>query len=648
MKKNKKKMTMAVTPEKEEASFDLSNKQESGSLNQGVRVLKDVFAPSRISQPAPDHLVVGNKFVRSYSLQGYPLNVYVKWLDELFNYSGNMDTIVNVEPADDRKALDDLTRKITQYQAQLMIEQEKGSITSVSELRNKIQFLYSEREKLELNIESFYHVAIQSNLFADNLEQLNKESQSLENNLKGRRIDFMPSYLRMLEGFKTAMPLSKVFLKDKTRNLNTGALVACFPFYNSEMSHPNGVFIGTNRMTNTPVYIDFYDDKVINNTNVAVFGKSGSGKTFFVSLLTMRSVLKGVRTVILDPEAEYTNFTKVLGGSVVDISPESKNRLNIFDIEEEVEIDDFKRPTGRSSVDVKNKVSDLLNLISVMYPDMNSEERALVSVVLQSLYADFGITTDPKSLYYSEDYFDEKAGELYMTGKKKIMPTFSDFFDKLSSVASTHPDKQGLAKIVNALVIYKKGGIYDMFDCYSTVDSSIFTSAPLITFDVHKLESKILRPIGMYVALSWTMEKFVKKNPKVRKRVVADEAWMLVDKNMAGYEYTASFLETCARRIRKRNGGLLVASQNFIEFMSSEQGRAVLTNTAVRILLKQSSMDIDGVKDVFKLTDGESNFLLGASTGEMLIKTEDESCIAYAMPFEYEANLIKSAKTKKE
>lgn len=559
-----------------------------------------------------------------------------------------MDTAINVEPADDRRALDDLTKKITQYQAQLMIEEERGSITSSSELRNKIQFLYDERQKLELNIESFYHVAIQSNLFADSLEQLNKESQTLENRMKGKRIDLMPSYLRMLDGFKSAMPIAKTFLKDKSRNLNTGALVACFPFYNSELSHPNGVFIGTNLMTNTPVYLDVYDDKVINNTNMAVFGKSGSGKTFFVSLLTLRSTLSGVRTTVIDPEREYTNFTKALGGSVVEISPDSRNKLNIFDIEEEAEFDDYKRPTGVYLVDVKSKVSDLLNLISVMYPGMTAEERAIISSVLQMLYRDFGITNDPKSLNYSSDYFDEKTGELYLTGKRKTMPTFTDFHDKLIAVAETHPDRQGLYRIINALSIYKKGGIYDMFDCYSTVDTSIFNSAPLITFDVSRLESKTLRPIGMYIALSWTMEKFIKKNPQIRKRVVADEAWMLVDKNMEGYEYTASFLETCARRIRKRNGGLLVASQNFIEFTSSEQGRAVLTNTAVRILLRQSSMDITGVKDVFKLTDGESDFLLSARIGEMLIKTEDESCIAYAMPFEYEADLIKSSKTKKE
>lgn len=152
----------------------------------------------------------------------------------------------------------------------------------------------------------------------------------------------------------------------------------------------------------------------------------------------------------------------------------------------------------------------------------------------------------------------------------------------------------------------------------------------------------------MYIALSWTWEKFVKKNPHIKKRVVCDEAWMLVNKNMAGSEYTASFLEKSARRIRKRNGGLLVASQNFYEFANSDQGKAVLTNTVVNIFLRQDATDIDAVQDTFKLSDGERNFLLGAKRGEMLIKMNGESSVAYALSFPFEQELISKAYVSKD
>ena len=175
-------------------------------------------------------------------------------------------------------------------------------------------------------------------------------------------------------------------------------------------------------------------------------------------------------------------------------------------------------------------------------------------------------------------------------------------------------------------------------------------NAPIIDFDVSALEEGVLRPIGMYVALTWSWEKFLKRDPSVKKRIVVDEAWMLVNKNMAGSEFTAQFLENCARRIRKRNGGLLVASQNFTEFAESPQGKAVLTNAVVNIFLKQNSTDIEDVKETFKLSEGEKNFLMTAKRGEMLIRMNEESSIVKVIPFDYETQLIANAivHTKKD
>ena len=151
----------------------------------------------------------------------------------------------------------------------------------------------------------------------------------------------------------------------------------------------------------------------------------------------------------------------------------------------------------------------------------------------------------------------------------------------------------------------------------------------------------------MYVALSWTWEKFVKKNPHIKKRVVCDEAWMLVSKNMAGSDYTAQFLENASRRIRKRNAGLLVASQNFSEFTNNIHGQAVLKNAETKIFLSQDPSDADDLRDTFRLSDGEINFLLSANRGDILIKLKSESATASVVAFPYEAKLIEK-KTKKE
>lgn len=607
-------------------------------LGKGARNIKDLFAPPSFDRSNPDYIKVGKKYVRSFIMNGFPAVVSTGWLDNLYNYEGDMDTMLYIEPADERGALDELTNKITQFEAQLATEMEKGNIRNITRLKNNIQQLYSQREKLEQNFENLFYIQIMSNLYTDSEDDLNKQSQMLDNKLKGRRINLMPVYLKQDDAYKSVLPFGKIYTDELFRNFNSGALTACFPFYNSEISHKDGVFIGVNLSTMTPVLIDFYDRSLLANSNFTVFGKSGSGKTFFVSLLTLRSTLKGVRTVIIDPEGEYIRLTRAVGGSHVYIAADSPTKINPFDVEEEDDTDENGKPTGYKILRIKDKVADVLNLIAVMAGGLTREQESLVSTVIAEIYKDKGFTEDPKSLYISEPSFDKETGEFYHHGKKKPMPTFSDFHEKLEIFAEKEESSQ-LKSLANALKMFKKGGVYDMFDCQTSSDVD-FKNSPIITFDISKLEESILRPIGMYIALSWTWEKFIKKNPEIRKRIICDEAWMLVNKNMAGYEYTANFLDKAARRIRKRNGGLLVASQNFIEFDDSEQGKAVLTNASLNIFLKQDASDIDAVQNTFKLSDGEKNFLLSAKTGEMLIRMGDESSVAFAMSFPYEQMLI--------
>ena len=512
-KKNNKKNNNKETTIKKEVDIkkEVNSKQDANKsvLGRGSRNIKDLFAPPSFDRSNPDYIKVGKKYVRSFILNGYPSVVSVGWLDNIFNYEGDMDTAIYVEPADERGALDELTNKITQFEAQLATEMEKGNIRNITRLRNNIQELYAQRERLEQNFENLFYVQIMSNLYADSEEGLDKETQMLDNKLKGRRINLMPAYLKQDDVYKSVLPFGKNYANEAYRNFSSGALTACFPFYNSEISHEDGVFIGVNLSTMTPVLVDFYDRKLLANSNFTVFGKSGSGKTFFVSLLTLRSTLKGIRTVIIDPEGEYVNLTKALGGSHVYIAPDSPTRINPFDLEEEDEIDDDGNPTGYKIVKIKDKVSDILNLIAVMAGGLTREQESLVSTVIAETYKDKGFTEDPKSLYITEPHFNEETGEFYHHGKKKPMPTFSDFHNKLVEFAEREKSQE-LRRLANALKMFKKGGVYDMFDCQTSTEVD-FKNSPIITFDISQLEESILRPIGMYIALTWTWEKFIKK-----------------------------------------------------------------------------------------------------------------------------------------
>lgn len=633
----------------EELYMDLNESPSSDELidvDKGSYNLKDFIAPPSLDRSDFGHLVVGNQYVRNFVMQGFPNQVYVGWLNALYNAEAEIDTMIHVEPTDDRAALDALTAKITQFEAQLATEQERGNIRNVTRLGDAIQDLYEERRKLERNIEKLYQVEILANLYADSKENLEKETQKLDNKLRGRKIYLMPNYLRQDDGYKSTLPIGKSFITDKYRNFNSGALTACFPFYNSEITHENGVFIGVNTATWTPVLIDFYDRKILNNSNITVLGQAGTGKTFFVSLLTLRSTLRGIRTVIIDPEGEYKKLTDAVGGSHIYLAPDSNECINPFDIEEEDIVDEDGFPTGQKEVNINDKVSDVLNLLEVMAGGLSQGQRSTCATLLQQLYYDKNISRDSESLYVTEPFFDHKTNLFYHEGMKKQMPTFSDFHRKVEEYAIKNNDIE-MNDLGKTLLMFKKGGIYDMFDCYTSENLSNLKNSPIVTFDVSRLEENILRPIGMYVALSWTWEKFVKKNPQNKKRVVCDEAWMLVSPNMAGSAYTAQFLENAARRIRKRNGGLLVASQNFSEFARSPQGEAVLKQAITNIFLGQDPTDVDALQDTFKLSDGEKIFLMGAQRGEMLIKMHNESTTVSVIPFEFEKALIEKKKFKK-
>jgi len=617
------------------------NKKNKNVLGFGDRNVKDFIAVD-VDRTSEEYLRVGSKYVRSFIINGYPSVVNVGWLDDLYNFDGDVDTVIHVVPSDERGALDQLTAKITQFEAQLDLESKKGNIRNITSLQDKIASLVAQRRALEQNYENLYYIQIGANVYDSNVEALRKQTEKLINKLKGRRINVDEMYLKQEDAYKSGLPIGQSFVKDKFRNFNSGALCACFPFYNSEISHKNGTFLGINMSTATPVFVDFYDRSILNNSNASVFGQAGSGKTFFVSLLTLRSAIKGIRSIIIDPEGEYKKICDIVGGANLKISPDAKSGINPFDIEEEIDDE------GTIYVDIKSKVADILNMIAVMVGGLTNEAKATVAHVIGETYKEFGMNEDPNSLYEIGSFFDEATGELIQR-RKKAMPTLSNLRDNLEKYRrSAETNVEILSPIVNTLGMFCKGGIYDMFDRQTSDNLKEFFDAPVVNFDISQLEESVLRPIGMYIAMTWTWEKFVKKNPKIKKRIICDEAWMLVNRNMAGHEFTAQFLENCARRIRKRNGGLLVASQNFMEFADNPQGKAVLTNTVVNILLKQNPTDIDAVQEVFKLSGGEKQFLLTAKRGEMLIRMNDESSLVLAYPFPDELRLISTNRPSSE
>lgn len=654
MFKKTKKQIIEPIPETEfedPSLVDLNAQDRVAARNfyQGARSLKDYVAPPAFYRGDETYMQVGMNYVRNFSMQGYPREIEIGWLKDLFDYDGDMDTAIYIEPVSERTALDELTNQIAQKQAELLMERQKGSIAKITELEAKVDQLFQERIMLEQQYQRQFQASLSSNLYADDLKDLKQRTEKLDNRFKGRHIYHQPNVLRQDDGYKTVLPFGKNYIPDTYRNMNSGALVACFPFYNAEMLHPNGVYLGHNLATASPVFIDLFDRSFVNNSNALIIGESGSGKTVTVSAFVYRNALRGVRTTIIDPERDYASLTESLGGVNIVIAPGSDQFINPFDLEEEDEINNEFKVTGRQFVDIKGKVSDVLNLIGVMSGELDAELRSIVSFIIKELYEERGMNEDPASLYIEDTVFNEETGEFYYADVKKKMPTFSDFHDKLTQRAHETQNKR-LETLSNTLLMFKKGGLYDLFDCETSDNLKHYNDAPIVNFDVRDLEEDILRPIGMYVALSYAWERFGKKTPDQKKFIVCDEAWMLFSKNMKGHEYTASMLEKMARRFRKRVGGLITASQRFKEFTSSDEGEAVLMNSALNMFLRTKPADLDAIQEKFKISDGERNFLLQAARGEVLIRTSTESAIVktHILPSEKELIIDKKSSVPKQ
>lgn len=618
----------------------MAKKKKESILAKGSRSILQELAPGYVGFPSEDTMKVGDYYTRGFAVKGYPSNVSIGWLRALYDYDGDIDILEPIIPSSERSALDELTERIVKYESQRLTELEKGSVKNITSLESKIRALYEQRAKLEQNYENMFYVAITGNYYHSDEEELKKEYQRLKSRLFGKKIDIETLFLRQEECWRQTSPFGVLHIADDYyRNINTGALTDFFPFYAPEVNHGNGTFIGINIERNTPVIIDFFNRRLLSNANLFVSGISGSGKTYFVSLLTLRSVLEGVKTVLIDPEGEYKKVVLRLGGVVVYYKPGSDMTMNVFDLEEESEVDDDGNATGRIYVDIKGKAADLLNLYGVMFPSLiNEAVKSELSALTVQLYHNFGFTEDPDSLCEDKSYYDENTGEFYHEKVRKIMPRMSDFRELLRERAEETGDHE-IYTIYRAMAIYCEGGIYDMFDCYTTINFD-YESTPAICFDVSGVEDEMLRPIAMQVVLSWAWNKFAKKDLKTKKRIVCGEAWMLLKKTMAGSDFSALFLEQCSRRIRKYNGSLCVESQNFREFVGREEGLAILSSSAVKVFMQQDAQDLSSIGSRFHMSESEKQFLLTAKRGEALMKVKNDSFVAGITSFSFEDNLI--------
>lgn len=550
-------------------------KEVDKEFRKGITSLRDFIAPSSIEIES-GHFRLGTKYARTFYVYGYPRQVYTGWLSPLINVDEEIDIAMYVYPVETQVVLENLKKKVGQLEAGIQINAEKGKVRDVA-LEAAISDAEELRDKLQIGEERFFRFGLYFTIYAESMDELNYIEHKVETILGQQLVYSKAATAQMEQGLNSVIPQALDQLQIR-RNMSTGALSTSFPFTSSDLTDEDGILYGVNLHNSGLVIFDRFR---LENANLVVFAKSGAGKSFAVKLESLRTMMMGTEVIIIDPENEYQRMADAVGGAYVRLSLNSPTRINPFDLPQAVDSDEADNALRANLISLHG----LLRLMmggaqaqmaagggQTVMPALSPVEEADLDQALIETYARAGITNDPLT-------------------HRTPPPTINDLYDTLLHMGGSGP------QLAQRLRKYTTGTFAGIFSQQSNID----INNSMVVFNIRDLEDE-LRPVAMYIVLNFIWNKT--KADKAKRLLVVDEAWQLMR-----YEDSASFLFSIAKRARKYNLGLTTITQDVEDFMSSKMGRAVVANSSMQILLKQSTSAVDILTDTFKLTSAEKKLL---------------------------------------
>lgn len=535
------------------------------TLSQGVVSVKDIIAPPAIEVDF-DFVKIGSTFFRTLFVVGYPRFVQANWLSPLINYEHTLEIAMYSYPVEAKGVLDDLKRKITEMEATIATDIQHGRVMdpSVQAALEDAQVL---QEELVKGAERFFQFGLYVTIPADSKEELDAITKQVESTLGALLLVPKHATLQQEDAFKTTLPqgTDHIFI---TRNMDTTSLATTFPFISSTLTQNSGIMYGVNEHNGSLVIFDRFNQE---NANTVIFAKSGAGKSYLVKLEALRALMFGTEIIVIDPEQEYKTLCDAIGGEYIDFNFNSPAKINPFDLSGVYE-------EGENELGLK--ILSLHGFFRVVMGQLSPGEGATLDKALVATYKSKGITPDPAT-------------------QQKEAPLMEDLYKAL--LGMEEPEAKALADRLEKFV---KGSLVGIFNEQSNIDiRNTFT-----VFSIRDLEDE-LRPIAMFLILDFIWTRV--KNDIRRRILVVDEAWYLMQ-----YPDSASFMYSIAKRARKYYLGLSTITQDVEDFLGTDYGRAIVTNSSIQILMKQSPAAIDKVAETFYLSEGEKHLLLAADVGE--------------------------------
>lgn len=589
-KKQIEKGAPAQTTQAAPQNAQAQTTHEVEKLKNGSVSLIDLLAPSSVEVDFK-YIRVGDAFYRTFIVIDYPREVSPNWLSILIDYKETMNVSMFIYPVESRDILSNLKRKIGEMEATIESDMKNG-IEPDPKVRASLEDAIALREELARGLERFFQFGLYVTLSAKTVDELDKKTNELTSLLASNLLVIKPATLQMEDGFKTTLPLGedKLFI---TRNMDTTSVASTFPFTSYEISQPNGIFYGVNTLNNSLIIVDRFS---FENANSVVFGKSGSGKSFLVKLEVLRQMMFDTEILIIDPEDEYRALCHALDGEYISFSKDSEVKINPFALLSD----------DRTEAQLGIKFLALHSLLKIMLGEFSPTQEALLDRALVLCYKQKGIIPDPSTF-----------------GREP--PILEDLYKTLLNMEE--PDAKDLAF---RLEKYIKGGFAGLLNSQTNYD----VKNQLTIFSIKQLEES-LRPVAMQVILDFIWNRV---RTKLKKRIlIVDEAWYLM-KNPD----SAAFLQGIAKRARKYYLGVTTLTQDIEDFLSSDYGKAILSNSSMQILLKQNSSEVETLASTLNLSEGEKQFLLTAQVGEGLFFAGQNHLTAQFLASNFEYQLVTS------
>jgi type IV secretory pathway VirB4 component len=560
-KKDRKKLTPALRKKIVEAEK---------FYEKGIIDMKDMIAPGAM-EVGTKNIQLNDQYVRSFFVFNYPRFLETNWMNPIVNFDMTMDISIFVYPTESGQMMKILRKKVAEMLSTKHMNQKRGLVDDVA-LDTALEDAEQLRVDLQRGVERFFQTGLYFTLYANSEEKLNIASNQLETLLGGQLIMTKPADFQCERGFESTLPQCTDML-ETLRNMNTSPLSTTFPFVSSDLTSNEGILYGLNRHNNSLIIFDKFN---LENANSVVFAKSGAGKSYAVKLEILRSMMMGTDVIVLDPENEYENLTRTIGGSYINISLNSDQRINPFDLPLSMENSESK--PGEL---LRENVISLIGLMNLMLGKLTPQDEALMDRAILQAYEIKGITITTENPHEFE------------------MPTMGDLKNILNST-------NGGQELAVQLEQFTEGTFSGLFSDQTNVD----LKSGLLVFCIRDLEEK-LRPISMYILLNFIWNKI---RSKLKKRMlVVDEAW-----NIVQYEDSGRFLHGLVKRARKYYLGITTITQDVEDFLDSPWGKPIITNSSLQILLKQAPSAMPKLEKIFNLTQGEKYLLLNSGIGQGL------------------------------